>query len=76
MPSLTPTLTLTLTLTLTPTLTLASVQVLSVLPASSPAKLRAICASNGLDGQGPKSTLIERLIDHIAAAMRAQRGGP
>jgi hypothetical protein len=50
--------------------------VLSVLLASSPAKLRAICASNGLDGQGPKSTLIERLIDHIAAAMRAQRGGP
>lgn len=51
-------------------------QVLSVLLASSVAKLRGICTSNGLDGQGPKSTLIERLIDHIATGMRAQRGGP
>ena len=47
-----------------------------MLLASSPAKLRGICASNGLDGQGPKSTLVERLIDHIAAGMRAQRGVP
>ena len=51
-------------------------QVLAVLLASSSTKLRGICSSNGLDRQGPKSALVERLIDHIAAGMREQGHGP
>ena len=51
-------------------------QVLTVLLSSPAAKLRGICNSNGLDGHGPKSALIERLIDHIATGMREQRRGP
>ena len=62
---------------LLPPLTMQALQqVLAVLLSSSAVKLQRICKTNGLDGQGPKSALIERLIDHIAMGMREQRRGP
>ena len=47
--------------------------VLAVLIASSVAKLRGLCKANGLVRHGEKSTLIERLVEHIATDMREGR---
>ena len=47
--------------------------ILAMLISSPVSKLRAICSGNGLDTQGDKRGLIERLVDHIASEMRAER---
>jgi hypothetical protein len=47
--------------------------VLAVLLSTSPPKLRALCEANGLDAHGAKSSLIERLVDYVAADMRTER---
>ena len=47
--------------------------VLAELLVCSVSKLRVICKANGLDSQGKRGALIERLVDHIAADLREAR---
>ena len=48
-------------------------QVLAELQACSIAKLRKLCKANGLDQQGNKLALMERLIEHIGTCLREER---
>ena len=48
--------------------------ILAQLLSCSLAKLRVICKANGVDRQGDKSAMIERLVDYYQVAMREERG--